>query len=164
MAESSDAYARSMAVAQSPYAPNQPAAMQAASELSENLINTSNKRNELTLYLPRPPSLNNAYSNSQRGGRRKSAKARAWETEALWEIKRQWPGAIGGKTWLTYYFERPERGPAPDLGNLEKLTTDVLVSAGVIDDDRHAHGIELYWLTRTGPGVVVRIRPWPVFE
>lgn len=79
-----------------------------------------------TLKLPPPPSTNALYS----GRRFKTASYKAWINEAGWELKMQhWQPVKGAFELLV---QLPGRG---DLDNL-KAVPDLLVSMGVIPDDR----------------------------
>ena len=63
----------------------------------------------------------------------KTAKYRAWITEAGWEAKRQFSGPAIERAEVS--IEVPENGRR-DLGNYEKPLVDLLVSLRVIKGDR----------------------------
>ncbi|MEZ0060882.1 Holliday junction resolvase RusA-like endonuclease [Bradyrhizobium elkanii] len=100
----------------------------------------------ITFTLPTPPSVNNLYVNSSRG-RFRSQKYDEWIHEAGWEIKRQHPPRIKGPVKLSFEFEEPKTKRPRDLGNLEKATTDILVTHQIIEADDHSivREIQLKW-------------------
>lgn len=87
-----------------------------------------------TIRLPMPPSLNNAYPTNKQGRRYKSPRLVAWEQEAWYALLAQKPPKIKGPVRLEYLYNEDET--KADLGNLEKIPTDLLVKHGVIEDDR----------------------------
>lgn len=89
----------------------------------------------VTLTMPMPPSLNNAFVNIKRG-RRKSKAHEAWASEADWKIRAQRPIPVAGRVVLEWVFGWKEISKLSDLSNRIKLAEDALVAAGVIDDDR----------------------------
>jgi hypothetical protein len=66
-----------------------------------------------------------------------------WERETLWRIRAQNPPKVAGTTLVVMAFERGS--PIADADNRIKLTKDILVKSGVIDDDRHAIGGAYSW-------------------
>lgn len=97
------------------------------------------------LQLPLPPSANNLFPGKQR--RFPSKRYKAWQTEALWEVKRQIPGfrVIDGPYHMMLRVNMARRGKI-DVANYEKATSDLLVTAGVISDDCNAQIITLHKL------------------
>lgn len=101
------------------------------------------------IVLPLPPSINGYYRNrTQRDnrnapGRIKTARAQAWELEALAAIRDQAIGRTPGPVRLQFQFKRPRKNS--DLSNLIKKTEDILVVAGVIDDDRNVQYLSAEW-------------------
>lgn len=90
------------------------------------------------ISIPVPPSSNNLFANGRRG-RFKTAEYKSWIDEAGWTVKAQKPTPVKGPYKL--FITVPKiRG---DLGNREKAVSDLLVSLGLIDDDRHAVAINL---------------------
>lgn len=100
--------------------------------------------NAVTLTLPYPPASNNLFANSKSGGRFKSARYTAWATEAGWEAKRQRAGRIEGPYALYIVACRPD-ARRRDLANLEKAVSDLLVSAGIVEDDSLCMKLQMSW-------------------
>ena len=99
-----------------------------------------------TFILPIPPSVNNLYVTGKYG-RFRSQKYDSWINEAGAEIMRQRPSKIAGPVILTYEFQEGKDKRKRDLGNLEKATTDLLVSHQIIeaDDGSIVREIKLKW-------------------
>jgi len=102
-----------------------------------------------TYRLPRPPSVNNLYYNTGRGGGRNIGEHyKRWKAEAasLVMVQRIGQERVSGPYALHAVFGRcfPFRART-DLGNLEKALSDLLVEMNVIDDDRLAEKITLEW-------------------
>lgn len=98
----------------------------------------------VTLTVPMPPSVNNAFVNLRRGGRAKSRATKDWESHALWHVKAQHPPIVAGPVLILLGFERT--AASADADNRVKLTLDLLVKAGVIEDDRFVVGAAFSWL------------------
>lgn len=111
------------------------------------------------LVLPFPPSLNNMFINVRRG-RIRSQKYDSWIQEAGTEIMRQRPSKVVGPVSISYEFQEGQDRRKRDLGNLEKASTDLLVSHGIIeaDDGSIVREIALKW-SREVNGVRVTIKP-----
>jgi crossover junction endodeoxyribonuclease RusA len=107
----------------------------------------------VTLTLPFPPSVNALTRNVPGVGRVKTARYKAWITEAGWEARRQHAGKVLGPYALTIIAKRPD-ARRRDLGNLEKAISDLLVSLGIIEDDYLAQRIEKLW---SGVGKTVQV-------
>lgn len=85
------------------------------------------------ISIPEPPSCNNLFANSASGGRHKTRAYREWCNLAGWEVKAQKPQKVSGKYKL--FLTLPKiRG---DASNRLKAVEDLLVSLGLVDDDRH---------------------------
>jgi Holliday junction resolvase RusA-like endonuclease len=85
------------------------------------------------ITLPTPPSVNNLYSNRKAGGRHKTRAYRQWCNDAGWEVKSQRPAPVHGK--YKFFLTLPLiRG---DVTNRTKAAEDLIVSLGLVDDDRH---------------------------
>jgi Holliday junction resolvase RusA-like endonuclease len=86
------------------------------------------------ISMPIPPSVNNLFANGKKGrGRFKTSQYKAWITEAGLQVKSQHPLPVHGKYKL--FLTLPKiRG---DCSNRVKAAEDLLVSLGLIDDDRH---------------------------
>lgn len=95
------------------------------------------------IAVPYPPSVNRIWRNV-RGKTLKSAEYRAWLAEALVALRAQHAPAVKGSYSLAIVADRPDRRQR-DLGNLEKAISDLLVHAGVIEDDHLAKSIIMAW-------------------
>ncbi len=86
--------------------------------------------------LPVPPSVNNAYANSKKGGRYKKPASAKWATDAVQEIWRQVPAGqrIGGPVIVFICLPSDLNG---DCDNRIKPILDALVTSRRIDDDRN---------------------------
>lgn len=110
---------------------------------------------ELKLSLPMPPSVNHLFANVARKGRVATAKYTAWRIEAGLRLNLQRPPRIDGPVALEYCFGTDTRA---DLGNLEKATTDLLVSSNIIDGDskKTVKRISMWWGEHEGVKITVR--------
>ena len=97
----------------------------------------------IELYLPRPKSVNSLYG--QRGGQQrfKTKAYKRYRDDSAVMIAQQRPGRMTGPYWLEITLRR--FGNSGDLGNYEKGISDVLVEAGVVEDDKDARGILMTW-------------------
>lgn len=97
----------------------------------------------LTLVLAMPPSTNNLFANSKAGGRFKTKSYRAWLAEAGWQLatqaRRQFPGDV------TLEMRFGPRQPNADCSNKIKAVEDILVTHGVLVDDRHVVKVSAEW-------------------
>lgn len=98
----------------------------------------------VSLTMPMPPSVNNAFRNLARGGRAKTQATKDWESHALWHVKAQRLPVVTGPVLVVFGFER--RSVSADVDNRVKLALDLLVKAGVIEDDRFVVGGAFSWL------------------
>lgn len=107
--------------------------------------------------IPMPPSVNNLYFNSPRGGRVKTERYRRWIDAARWSLIAQRAQPIIGQVQLEIDVNEKSRA---DLENHAKATIDLFVSHGVLEDDckKFVRGITLRWSDQT-PGVRVTIKP-----
>ena len=86
------------------------------------------------ISIPVPPSCNNLFANRRDGrGRYKTKRYREWITEAGWMAKSQRPQRVAGK-YKFFLSLPPIRG---DASNRVKAAEDLIVSLGLVDDDRH---------------------------
>lgn len=99
-----------------------------------------------------PPSLNHAFPTvikyKMKHGRRspypsriKSAEYKAWATKAGWELNTQSISKISGPYKLD--IEIGFRLSRADLDNLIKPISDLLVSMGATDDDKHMTAVSI---------------------
>lgn len=98
----------------------------------------------ISLDLPFPPSLNGAYRNVAGRGRVKTSQYINWLQHAALEVRRQARGRIEGSYAFHMKATRPDRRPR-DLGNLEKVVSDLCVTMGLVDDDSLCRRILLEW-------------------
>ena len=89
------------------------------------------------LYIPYPPTVNTLFQNNGNGkGRRRSDKYNDWIEEALAALKSQ----VKNLRPINYPCEIVISAVKPDnkrrdVANIEKATTDLMVKAGVLEDD-----------------------------
>jgi len=98
-----------------------------------------------------PPSSNNMFVNGH--GRHKSGPYKQWVTSAGWMLKPQMVGRVPGLVVLHMTFGRPTA--TSDLDNRIKPVCDLLVTNGLIDDDRFVQGISAWWGTAPGCQIVI---------
>lgn len=110
----------------------------------------------IELILPFPPSANRLWTRTRRGIRKTDYYAE-WLKIAGNMILAQRPGGISGPYKLTIQAMRPDRRKR-DLGNIEKATSDLLQSVGIIEDDSLCEMISMRWVT-DGPPFMVRVEP-----
>jgi len=77
----------------------------------------------------KPLSVNKAFQ----GRRFKSPEYKSYEEECLWLLKGN--EKVSGWVEVTYHFHI-KNFKRVDVGNYEKLISDIIVKAGLIDDDR----------------------------
>ena len=114
----------------------------------------------MRLELPYPPTLNTAFINIPGRGRVTSGKYKAWTTEALWMVKSQKPTKFSVEVSISIGIVAPDKRPR-DIDNLIKPCLDLLVKAGVIQDDnsKYVRKVSAQWLA-SGPPCVVLILPY----
>ena len=110
----------------------------------------------IELHLSYPPSANRLWRRGK-NNIYASKEYTTWKREAGWQVIAQKPGGIAGPYRLSLNAVRPDKRKR-DLGNLLKAVEDLLVSAGVIEDDSKAEMISMRWVT-SGEGITVRIEP-----
>jgi Holliday junction resolvase RusA-like endonuclease len=116
----------------------------------------------VTLFLPFPPSVNEAFGNNKNGrgkGRYKTTKYKAWIEEADAAFLRQKAKRTTGRPIVGPYevhmtFSRDRRRWNSDLSNRIKVAEDYLKRAGLIEDDSKCESLNAVW----GPveGVFIR--------
>lgn len=95
------------------------------------------------LVLPWPPAVNNLFFNA--GNRRvRTKRYDAWLFAAAASLKIQRITPIKGPFSISILCEPPDRRRR-DLDGLAKAPLDLLVKAGVIEDDSLARSIGLFW-------------------
>lgn len=101
------------------------------------------------LKIPPPPSVNALFANVAGKGRVRSAKYRQWATAAGWMLQSQralWPAIEAGKPY-SVALNLP-RNYRSDIDNAAKGPIDLLVSLGIVPDDRLM--VDLH-ITKRGP-------------
>lgn len=98
----------------------------------------------LSLELIYPPSVNNLFSNSSRGGRFVSPRYKAWRAQAGGQALEQAPGSIEGAYEMRVIATRPDRRTR-DVEGLAKALSDLLVTLGIVRDDSDCQSITLEW-------------------
>ena len=110
---------------------------------------------KLTVELPTPPSLNNAYVNTGGNGRAKSPASKRFYSEATAAI------ATLGKRFEAKSYRAhivvTRESPRADIDGRAKLALDVLVKCGVIPDDRFCDKVVIEWRYQGPPGAVVML-------
>ena len=99
-----------------------------------------------TVYLPYPPTANNLFPTGKNGRRFMSPKYKAWRDQAGWALAAQHPAPTRGPVAVTYDIRRIADRRRRDLGNMEKALSDLLVHAGVIEDDCLIEELTLRWV------------------
>lgn len=82
-----------------------------------------------------------------------------WQTEALWLIKSQRQGSISGLVSIYVRLVAPDKRRR-DAGNMDKALGDILVKAGIIEDDsnRFVRRLTYEWV-ESGPPCTILIQP-----
>lgn len=113
---------------------------------------------KVRIELPYPPSINAAYANGgNKRGRHKTPVYTAWEHLAGACIKDSHRVGLGPYC-LYIALRRPDRRRR-DLGNVEKVISDLLVAHGVVKDDCLAERITLQWDSGMKAECVVLVMP-----
>lgn len=96
-----------------------------------------------------PPSANGLRKSFIQDGKVVSTKSKeytAWLKAAMWEVAAQRPGKIEGPYTLAIAVQRNWRSKrAADIDNKIKPTSDLLVKAGVVEDDSLAESVSARW-------------------
>lgn len=102
--------------------------------------------------------MNGLFATGKHGKRYRSQRYEDWIHVAGIEVMRQRPNKISGPVALLYEFGEPKDKRKHDLGNLEKATTDLLVTHGIIqaDDNSIVREIRLRWVEDIA-GVLVTV-------
>jgi len=114
----------------------------------------------ISLVLPYPVSINAAYANNAGGGRGrfKTQRLREWISEATFEVLKERRGRIVGPYAFHLVAQRPDNRRR-DLSNILKVTEDLCVSLGLVEDDHHAAPICLDWSDEP-PTKDAKIKVW----
>ncbi len=96
-----------------------------------------------SLNIPHPPSVNTMFRNVSGVGRVKTATYKKWLLAAGNELLTQRRAHVGGTVAVTLTVKR--RNKRADVDNLIKPVLDLLVTYGLIDDDRNVHRVTAQW-------------------
>lgn len=120
----------------------------------------------VTLELPYPPSVNEAFGNNKWGrgkGRYRTPKYEAWIKDAdAWFTKQKSEKTVGtpviGPYEVHMVFSRDKRRWNSDIDNRVKCVSDALKRFGLIEDDAKCEDLRATW----GPvaGVFVRVHKY----
>lgn len=111
-----------------------------------------------TVRLPWPPPLSDCFTNAKGKGRVPTLRYKAWQANAMWEIKTQRVQPVKGAVSVYVRLVAPDKRHR-DAGNLDKAIMDILVKGGVIEDDsnRYVKRLTYEWMA-DGPPVTVLIQ------
>lgn len=115
----------------------------------------------IRIELPFPPSVNSAYGNNKHG-RHKTAAYKAWEALAGARIKDSHRKGYGPYC-LSICLRRPDDRRSRDLGNFEKVVSDLLVAHGVVRDDSFCERLTMTWDAGMSAECVVLVLPCEEF-
>lgn len=109
----------------------------------------------ISLVLPMPISVNNAYANVLRVGRVKTQAYKTWLADAQEAVLRsRVRGRIEGPYAIHVEIDRPDKRRR-DLGNTLKVIEDFCVAQGFVEDDSLCERIKMAWTNplpdRPGP-------------
>lgn len=97
----------------------------------------------VSIEIPAPPSVNEMFRNVRGRGRVKTAAYNDWLGHAGWVLRSQSPDRVGGRVVLVISVERASK--SADIDNRVKAILDLLVTHGVIEDDRNVVGFAAAW-------------------
>lgn len=115
-------------------------------------VDTERRR---AFLVPVSPSANNLFITTRQGRRVTSQAYEAWKAEAGWRIKLQQVQPLPGKSYALTIAAPINH--VRDLGNIEKALSDLLVTMGIIKDDRWIDDIHLIRTTE-GKEMYVTLR------
>lgn len=110
---------------------------------------------KLTIELPTPPSLNNAYENTGGNGRRKSKKLIAFYAEATAALS-QIGQRLDAETYRAHVVVT-RTSPLADIDGKAKFILDVLHKCGLTVDDKHCEKVVIEWRYMHPPGATVML-------
>jgi Holliday junction resolvase RusA-like endonuclease len=93
--------------------------------------------------MPKPPSVNGLFTNVPGKGRVKTTRYLTWIRAAINEVRSQKVGPVSGPVYVDITVSK--RRSNADIDNLIKAPLDLLVSEGLIDDDRHVERVSCAW-------------------
>lgn len=110
----------------------------------------------IEIVLPLPPSVNALWRVAKNGRVYATAKYKVWKEAAVWEAAAQASGQkITGSYRLTLQVVAPDKR-RQDLDNLLKATSDMLQSAGLIENDHLCRSLSASWQAE-GPQCLIII-------
>lgn len=114
----------------------------------------------IRIELPFPPSVNSAYANGgNKRGRHKTKPYLDWEKLAGARVKDS--HRVGLRCYsLAICLRRPDLRRSRDLGNYEKVLSDLLVAHGVVADDSECERITIQWDAGLTAECVVIVQPF----
>ena len=112
----------------------------------------------IRLELPFPVPLSACFTNVKGRGRVTTARYKAWTETSLWLIKSQRVKPVDGPVSIYVRLVAPDKRHR-DAGNCDKAVCDVLVKAGIIQDDsnRYVRRLTYEW-QEEGPACLVIIQ------
>lgn len=116
----------------------------------------------IRLNLEYPPSVNQLWRAVPGRGVIKSKVYREWLEKNLWIIRGQTRDKIEGKFTIEFQATRPDKRRR-DIDNLIKPLMDVIVQAGLVEDDSLCEMLSIMWITN-GTGISATIIPLPGTE
>lgn len=122
----------------------------------ENVFGWYERKPDVTLKIPIPPSVNSAFNNAK-VGRVKTEVNKKWykaASDSLWTQKR---ANIKGHVNVVYSYAPPEANRKRDCANYEKCISDFLVDMGIIEDDSKIMSNTQRWLPEKGGYVICEI-------
>ncbi|AGF74122.1 hypothetical protein BAnh1_02350 [Bartonella australis AUST/NH1] len=113
----------------------------------------------IRLELPFPPSVNAMYANGgNKRGRHKTARYKAWMTEAGYRIKDSHRQGLREYS-LSVAVKRPDKR-CRDIDNLVKPINDLLQGSGIIKNDSHCEQLTLSWDSALNCECLVCVEPF----
>ena len=107
----------------------------------------------ISVEIPTPPGLNNAYVNTGGNGRRKSPKLKAFYADATAQLA-NYGKRLDAETYRATILVTRESALS-DIDGRGKFALDLLVKCGIIPDDRHCEKVTIEWRYLHAPGTTV---------
>jgi Holliday junction resolvase RusA-like endonuclease len=98
----------------------------------------------IKLSLPMPPSTNGLFANKKAGGRFKTKPYKDWQKLAGACVKDSHRLNLGPYS-ISIALKRSTVSSLSDLTNREKAVSDLLVSHGIVKDDRYCQRLVMCW-------------------
>lgn len=108
------------------------------------------------ISLPFPVPLSACFINEKVRGRIPTKRYLAWQDEALWMIRAQKIRPVKGLVSVYILLVAPDKRHR-DAGNCDKAVGDILVKAGIIEDDsnRYVRRLTYEWADEGDPCTVL---------